>query len=231
MTNAIVVPSGDGAHAAAAREVSAVAGARSVAQVMTPQEQQALKQEIERATREATAQARQAAAAAAAAAAQRSTEQQPGVLVVPDVPSHSPMPRITVERDGKMIHIGGARAATAAGAQVPSPDMVIRPEIPAEAVVIAIAFFIMLAFIAVGLPVARAIARRMDRQGSATPAPFPSDVSDRIERIEHAVEAIAIEVERVSEGQRFTTKLLSEMRAPATLGAGAAAGQFAGEQR
>ncbi|MEP7064930.1 MAG: hypothetical protein ABI889_02745 [Gemmatimonadota bacterium] len=36
----------------------------------------------------------------------------------------------------------------------------------------------------------------------------------RIERIEQAVESIAIEMERVSEGQRFVTKLLSE-RAPA----------------
>lgn len=230
MRDAIVVPTGDGAHAAAAREMSAVAGASSVTQGLTPQERQVLKEEIDRATREATAQAR-AASAAAAAAAQRTTQPQTGVLVVPEPPAHPALPRITVERDGKTIHIGGARAATAAGAQVPGPDMVIRPEIPAEAVVIAVAFFIMLAFIAVGLPLARAIARRMDRQGTAGPAPFPSDVSNRIERIEQAVEAIAIEVERVSEGQRFTTKLLSEMRAPATLAAGATAGQFAGEQR
>jgi hypothetical protein len=33
---------------------------------------------------------------------------------------------------------------------------------------------------------------------------------DRLARLEQAVESIAIEVERISEGQRFTTKLLSE---------------------
>ena len=33
---------------------------------------------------------------------------------------------------------------------------------------------------------------------------------DRMARLEHAVEAIALEVERISEGQRFTTKLLAE---------------------
>ncbi len=33
---------------------------------------------------------------------------------------------------------------------------------------------------------------------------------DRMLRLEAAVESIAIEVERISEGQRFTTKLLSE---------------------
>jgi hypothetical protein len=31
-----------------------------------------------------------------------------------------------------------------------------------------------------------------------------------MERLEQGVEAIAIEVERISEGQRFVTKLLSE---------------------
>lgn len=34
--------------------------------------------------------------------------------------------------------------------------------------------------------------------------------SPRLERVEQAVEAIAIEVERISEGQRFVTRLLSE---------------------
>lgn len=32
----------------------------------------------------------------------------------------------------------------------------------------------------------------------------------RLERMEQAVDAIAIEIERISEGQRFTTRLLSE---------------------
>lgn len=33
---------------------------------------------------------------------------------------------------------------------------------------------------------------------------------DRLERLEQAVDAIAIEIERVSEAQRYTTKLLTE---------------------
>lgn len=36
---------------------------------------------------------------------------------------------------------------------------------------------------------------------------------ERMARLEQAVEAIALEVERISEGQRFTTKLLSERAA------------------
>jgi hypothetical protein len=41
-------------------------------------------------------------------------------------------------------------------------------------------------------------------------AELPKAVDQRLERIEQAVDSIAIEVERISEGQRFTTKLLSE---------------------
>ncbi|MEA2707238.1 MAG: hypothetical protein QOH22_2026 [Gemmatimonadaceae bacterium] len=38
----------------------------------------------------------------------------------------------------------------------------------------------------------------------------PSVTEARLARIEQAVDAIALEVERISEGQRFTTKLLSD---------------------
>ena len=43
----------------------------------------------------------------------------------------------------------------------------------------------------------------------------------RLERMEQAIDSIAVEVERISEGQRFTTKLLE--RAPASPGAAAEA--------
>ena len=42
------------------------------------------------------------------------------------------------------------------------------------------------------------------------PDTVPPAVDARLERIEHAMDAIAIEVERISEAQRFTTKLLAE---------------------
>lgn len=68
-------------------------------------------------------------------------------------------------------------------------------------------------------PVAFAWARRMWRRPNAVAPTLPTDTVDRIARIENAVESIALEVERVSEGQRFVTKLMSESR---QLGAGAA---------
>ena len=38
------------------------------------------------------------------------------------------------------------------------------------------------------------------------------ELQERMARVERIVEATAIEVERISEGQRFTTKLLSERK-------------------
>ena len=55
-------------------------------------------------------------------------------------------------------------------------------------------------------------------EGMARAAESEPDVALRLERIEQAIDAIAVEVERISEGQRFTTKLLAE-RVPAQPGA------------
>jgi hypothetical protein len=40
--------------------------------------------------------------------------------------------------------------------------------------------------------------------------PGTAELHDRLARIENAIETMAVEVERISEGQRFTTRLLSE---------------------
>jgi hypothetical protein len=80
-------------------------------------------------------------------------------------------------------------------------------------IVVPIGFFAMVVTIAVGVPMARAFARRMEGESKAKLAP---EVTSRLERIEQAVDAIAIEVERISEGQRFTTKLLTERASDAS---------------
>jgi hypothetical protein len=64
--------------------------------------------------------------------------------------------------------------------------------------------------LAIGVPLVRAYSRKMDAD-SRNPR-IPDEVASRLERMEQALEAVAIEVERISEGQRFTTKLLSEGR-------------------
>jgi uncharacterized membrane-anchored protein len=83
--------------------------------------------------------------------------------------------------------------------------------IPQQAVDISIAFFLTMALIIIGLPLARAFGRRMDRKSGGT-AQIPTEVSAQLAHLSQAVDAIAVEVERISEGQRFTTRLLSEQR-------------------
>jgi uncharacterized protein YdcH (DUF465 family) len=73
-------------------------------------------------------------------------------------------------------------------------------------------------------PIAFAAARLMWKRGTSahTSAPVPNDLGDRLTRIEQAVDAIAIEVERVSEGQRFVTRVMTESSAARALNAGEA---------
>lgn len=66
------------------------------------------------------------------------------------------------------------------------------------------------------VPIAIAIARRIWKRGSYTPAPHQQispQIDQRLERLEQGVDAIAIEIERITEGQRFVTRLLSESQA------------------
>lgn len=71
-----------------------------------------------------------------------------------------------------------------------------------------IAVFACLTVVAIGTPLARAFARRLEHGPSQRE--IPPDVTARLERMEQALDSIAIEVERISEGQRFTTRLLSD---------------------
>ena len=71
------------------------------------------------------------------------------------------------------------------------------------------------------LPLSIAFARRIWRRGAAAVSAIPKEFSDRFGRLEEAVDAIAVEVERVGEGQRYVTRMLTEGGARA-LGAGPA---------
>jgi hypothetical protein len=83
--------------------------------------------------------------------------------------------------------------------------------IPHEVVEIVQSFFVTVAVIALGIPVIRAFTRRFVDRPPAAPA-IAANVENRLERIEQAVEAVAIEVERISESQRYLTKLMAEPR-------------------
>ena len=48
------------------------------------------------------------------------------------------------------------------------------------------------------------------KRGAGAPAHLSAETEQRLVRIEQAVDAIAVEVERISEGQRFTNRLMAE---------------------
>jgi hypothetical protein len=133
--------------------------------------------------RETVKQAQQAAEQAAKAA-HDARAQGHEVITVPPVPP---------------IVIGG-----------PGSGVPIRNEIPPQVAPIAISFFVMIAFIVVLGPFMRAIARRIDRSSQRPSQQIPNEVRQQLDQLSASVEAIAIEVERISEGQRFTTRLLTE---------------------
>jgi hypothetical protein len=82
-------------------------------------------------------------------------------------------------------------------------------QIPSEAIDITVAFFSTIVVIALGIPLIRALGKRWERTAQL-PAPTSPDITARLERIEQAVEAVAIEVERIAEAQRFAVKLMAE---------------------
>jgi hypothetical protein len=71
-------------------------------------------------------------------------------------------------------------------------------------------------------PLAIGFARTLFKRASmpAQPPMVFNEMAQRLERVEGAVDTIALEIERISEGQRFVTKLLSENQQAPMLGAG-----------
>ncbi len=67
------------------------------------------------------------------------------------------------------------------------------------------------ALAAIGIS-ARVILLRAQRSSQRPPID-----ENRLQHLEQAVDAIAVEVERISEGQRYTTKLLSERNRDSSL--------------
>ena len=77
-----------------------------------------------------------------------------------------------------------------------------------EDIVVPIAFFLTAIILAIGIPLVRGIVRRWDRKGDASAV--PPDTAARLERIEQAIDAMSIEVERIAEGQRFVTRIMTD---------------------
>jgi hypothetical protein len=127
----------------------------------------------------------------------------------------SEMDKAIAEADAQV-----AKAAAIPGATIepPAPPRTGPPE---EAFVLG-GLFIIIVF----LPLSIAFARRIWRRSAKIVTTIPKELTERLARVEQTVEASAIEIERIGEGQRFMTRLFTE-------GAGAHAlptGQPAGLQ-
>jgi hypothetical protein len=120
---------------------------------------------------------------------------------------------VSVETQLAQADAAVARAAAVPGAVQPPPPPP-RRQGPPEEVFALIGVFM---FVVV-LPLVIAYARRIWRRGAAAVATVPQEIYDRFSRLDQAIDSVAIEVERIGEGQRFLTRLHAE----GGLGAGAA---------
>ena len=74
------------------------------------------------------------------------------------------------------------------------------------------AFFSTVITLALGVPLVRAYIRRMDQKPRLNPGETERD--ERLARMEMAIESMAVEIDRISQGQRFVTTLLAARASP-----------------
>ncbi len=109
-----------------------------------------------------------------------------------------------------------AQAAAIPGAVVPPPPYI--PHGPPEEAYFLGGMFMIIVF----LPLSVALARRIWRRSAAAVSAFPRELADRLTRLEQTAEATSLEVERIGEGQRFLTRLLTEGEGARAIGIGVA---------
>lgn len=108
-----------------------------------------------------------------------------------------------IGRTGQLIAQAPGELLSARTAPSQGP---MRPDVTAIAIVFTI--FVL-------APIALAAARLLWKRANAPVQPaIDRETADRLRRLEGGVDAIALEVERISEGQRFVTKLMSEREQP-----------------
>jgi hypothetical protein len=100
----------------------------------------------------------------------------------------------------------GQEVAPAASTTVPSQN---NDDIPPMVGDLLTTLCVTFAIVVIGFPLSRAFARRIDRS-KAAPAVGGPDLTPQIRQLQDSVDAMAIELERISEGQRFTAKLLAD---------------------
>lgn len=160
----------------------------------------ALRQQIRDQVRQQVEAARAQARAARAQAQQAGQAAQQGPTAPPAPPG--PIPGVPVIPEIPQIP----------GSQ---PPFDFGPAIAARVEHIAIEFFVMVVAIFFVVPIARAFARRIDKKPVVSP--LDQGLAEQLKRIENSVDSMAIEVERISEAQRYMVRLQSDRPASAAL--------------
>lgn len=181
---------------------------------MTPQPRSQQQAEIQRAIEDAqraaqdAAQNARAAAERAQEAAQNADAADPTDAAGPEQPAREGTivfpsdngPDIELRVDGNGIHVQ----------QVGQPEVVIpiKDVVPRGAVQITYAVCATLVVVALVGPLLRFFLRRAERRTVTTQ--LSAEVQARLDAMDRNIDTVAVELERVSEGQRFTNKLLEQ---------------------
>ena len=107
-----------------------------------------------------------------------------------------------------------AQAAAVPGAVIEVPPTIIHRSGPDEDVVAIVSVFGTILL----LPFVIAYARRIWRRSAVAVTALPAELMQRLTRMEQGMDAMAIEVERISEGQRFMTRIFTESTERKALG-------------
>ncbi len=110
----------------------------------------------------------------------------------------------TVEAQIAATDLQVAQAAAVPGAVVPDPPPEPDP-FPEELFVLGGMLIVFGVF-----PLAVAHARRIWKRNAIAATHLPREIWDRFTHLEQSVDAVAVEVERIGEGQRFITRVFSE---------------------
>ena len=146
--------------------------------------------------------------------------QAPQALPAPQAPA-APLPPGTIvftgDGSGDNVHINvkGGNVVLTQGTN--TTTIPLNEVVPTGLVQMSWAFAASAIAVFIGWPIARAVARYLDRRGRAVRADNVLDgqLQQRFDTMERNIDTVALEMERLSEAQRFTAKLLADRPAVA----------------
>jgi hypothetical protein len=129
----------------------------------------------------------------------------------PPGPARTGIEQRIIVLDQRLAQLESDIAATGrqlSAAPLGTTEMPMPGDVPENVAIISTVFTVFVLF-PMAVAMARRIWKRTTRE-SRVATPLSPQVDQRLERLEQGVDAIAIEIERITEGQRFVTRLLSD---------------------